>query len=426
MAKILLCCENYAPSIGGVQEVMRQIAERTAAAGHQVTVATTGHPHRDDDCEINGVRVKSFRMGGNIAKGLTGDVESYRKFLLDEAHDAILIKAAQQCTFDAALDVIEEVEAWKVFIPCGFSGLGSADYESYYRAMPGYLARFDKLIFYANAYRDIDLARKSGLSNWEIIPNGVDETEFFPVATRAAPGGSQDRESVILTVGNRIVSKGHWEVLDAFAKIRANRPLRLILNGNSPRRSLARSLAGMLRDAFRGYYPLRARVLLSNLVFRLRGETKVVVVADLARRDLIDMYRCADLFLFASHIEYSPLVLFEAAASGTAFITTDVGNAREIAEWTGAGLVVTPPTPVVGRRAVRTRLAGAAERLLADPVKLQEMGETGRAAVEAYYCWGSIVRKYWRAMRIEPDPMLASGVTPTTRATAFETRGENR
>ncbi len=42
--KLLLCCEFYHPSRGGVQEVMRQLAERFAAAGHDVTVATTAMP----------------------------------------------------------------------------------------------------------------------------------------------------------------------------------------------------------------------------------------------------------------------------------------------------------------------------------------------------------------------------------------------
>ena len=35
---ILLACEFYAPSVGGVQEVMRQIAERLVDRGHSVIV----------------------------------------------------------------------------------------------------------------------------------------------------------------------------------------------------------------------------------------------------------------------------------------------------------------------------------------------------------------------------------------------------
>ena len=97
---ILLCCEQYPPSVGGVQEVMRQIAERLAAMGHRVTVATSRHPERGQDVIRNGVRIVSFAVSGNAVKGLSGDIGEYQSFLRNSDFDAILIKAAQQWTFD--------------------------------------------------------------------------------------------------------------------------------------------------------------------------------------------------------------------------------------------------------------------------------------------------------------------------------------
>ena len=55
--KLLLCCESYWPHRGGVQEVMRQIAERMAAGGHDVSVATRVHPDRKTDIH-NGVHIQ--------------------------------------------------------------------------------------------------------------------------------------------------------------------------------------------------------------------------------------------------------------------------------------------------------------------------------------------------------------------------------
>ena len=66
---------------------------------------------------------------------------------------------------------------------------------------------------------------------------------------------------------------------------------------------------------------------------------KRVILTDLERQDLIQAYLAADLFVFASRIEYSPLVLFEAAAAGTPFLTVPVGNADEIVRWTGGGVL---------------------------------------------------------------------------------------
>ena len=60
--RILLACEFYEPSVGGVQEVMRQIAVRLVERGHRVTVATTHLPERTSS-EIDGVRIAGLRSG---------------------------------------------------------------------------------------------------------------------------------------------------------------------------------------------------------------------------------------------------------------------------------------------------------------------------------------------------------------------------
>ncbi len=131
--RVLLCCEHYPPSVGGVQEVMRQIAERLAADGVGVTVATSPHPARPLDSVLNGVRVISFQITGNWAKGMSGPVEEYQTFLRQGQFDALLIKAAQQWTFDAAIDVMHELSCRKLFIPCGFSGLRNPLYGAYFK-----------------------------------------------------------------------------------------------------------------------------------------------------------------------------------------------------------------------------------------------------------------------------------------------------
>ena len=59
--RILLCCELYSPSVGGVQEVMRQLAERLVVRGHFVTVATTAIPIRGFK-ELNGVKFGNFQF----------------------------------------------------------------------------------------------------------------------------------------------------------------------------------------------------------------------------------------------------------------------------------------------------------------------------------------------------------------------------
>src|SRR5678815_2142269 len=104
--RILFCCESYAPSIGGVQEVMRQVAERLVRRGHDLTVATSRCFERTYR-ELNGVHIEEFSIAGNLVNGMTGKLNAYRNFVASGHFDVVMIKAAQQWTFDALWPVLD-------------------------------------------------------------------------------------------------------------------------------------------------------------------------------------------------------------------------------------------------------------------------------------------------------------------------------
>ena len=393
--KFLFCCENYPPCVGGVQEVMRQIAERLAEKGHDVSVATSTHPDRDLEVMSNGVRVYSFPVSGGLVQGLHGPIDTYRRFVVEGVFDAIMIKAAQQWSFDALIPVLDQIKVRKVFIPCGFSGFYQTKYRHYYEQMPGWMSSFNALVFYATDYRDIRLAQEHGLSGIEVLPNGADEREF---SDTLAPGfraelGIGEKDLLLLTVGSINGAKGHWEVARAFELARLDRPATLILNGNRPRRSRKGLAWQFLRESMLGRVPL------ASLVERInarQGPAKHVIISDLPRPDLVRAFKASDLFVFASHLEYSPLVLFEAVAAGTPFLSTPAGNASEIARWTDCGVIYgttltstgkTNPDPV--------SLALKLEQLCADKEQLKLLGKAGRQAfIEKGFSWASIVDHY--------------------------------
>src|SRR5579872_4846306 len=237
--KLLFCCAEYWPSVGGVQEVMRQIAERMVAAGHEVTVATRTHPDRRVNSH-NGVRIEGFNISGNLVVGLRGEVDRYRRFLGDFDGDAILIKAAQQWSFDALWPVLDQIGARKVFVPCGFSSFYEPSFRTYFRQLPDILRKFDHLIFYAEHYRDIDFARANGLANFSVIPNGASELEFGREIRRNGElrreFGIPPTDLLLLSVGAPIHSKGHEIVAEAFKQVSLpGRGATLLLNGDWPR-----------------------------------------------------------------------------------------------------------------------------------------------------------------------------------------------
>ncbi|CUA86812.1 Glycosyltransferase involved in cell wall bisynthesis [Chelatococcus sambhunathii] len=409
---------------------MRQIAERLVWRGHDVTVATSRLRQRSS-ASHNGVKIEEFDVSGNFVNGMQGEVRRYQSFVTNFQADAVLIKAAQQWTFDALWDVIDDIKARKVFIPCGFPALMQPAFDRYYSIMPGILHKFDWLIFYSNNFRDINFARRHGLSRMSVVPNGADEREFSFLGRDIALNNKlniRPESFVMLSVGSLTGTKGHDEVLEAFALLDTEgRHVTLVLNGNIPYglgdlgatrgglgnmyrqairlgcsvRRLARP--GALQALSRKLKHIRRGGRSQNLIQRMQNwkniidgnNNKSVVFCDLPREDLVKLYKNSDLFIFASNVEYSPLVLFESAASGTPFLTVPVGNAEEIARWTGGGLIC--PAVVDGMGFVRTQpheLAKCMAQAIRDPSRLADMGMTAHNNWKAGYTWDLIVAQY--------------------------------
>jgi L-malate glycosyltransferase len=377
--RILHAVEFYDPSVGGAQEVVRQISRRFAAQGHDVTVATTWLGNRSADV-IDGVNIRQFRASGNRIHGFTGDVDQYRRFLTTAAFDVVLFYAAQQWTLDAAIPVLGDIRAAKLLAPCGFSGLSNPAYRDYFLDMRSVLARFDRLVFHSGTYQDYRFASEHGLADRSVlIPNGCGEDEFKQPETtfRERYGVPLDRP-MLLTVGSHTGMKGHAELIRMFCDPRVP-PATLVIIGNQPT-GLGCGLTCSLRAT------------LSN--WRMAGNKRVVLL-DPPRADVVAAYKAADLFVFLSNIECSPLVLFESAAAGTPFLAADVGNSAEIAAWTGAGEIVPTRQSRNGRRQADIPSAAAAVKsLLGDPTALQTMGSIGRIRWRDHFTWEKIAARY--------------------------------
>jgi len=116
---------------------------------------------------------------------------------------------------------------------------------------------------------------------------------------------------------------------------------------------------------------------------------------DLPRADLVQAFLTADLFVFASNVEYSPLVLFEAVAAGTPFLSVPVGNAEEIVRWTEGGIICEAAKDDRGYTRVNPRLlAQEIKRCMDDPEKLTRIGARGRENWRRMFTWQVIAPRY--------------------------------
>lgn len=378
--RILHAVEFYAPSVGGAQEVVRQVSTRLAARGHEVTVATTALPARTQDV-IDGVRVVGFDCAGNAVRGMRGDLDGYRRFVAASGADVAMVYAAQQWTCDALLPALETIPLPVVLAPCGFSGLHDPAYGGYFAELPGRLERTAHLILHSATYRDARFVQEHGLERWSVIANGAAAEEFDrPAGGFREQHGIAPDEPLLLTVGSHTGQKGHAAAIEAFRQARIGRAT-LVVVGNTALGT------GCLRNC-------QARALGTRALSLGR---KRVLIVDPPRAEVVAAYAAADLFVFASAIECSPLVLFESVAAGTPFLSVPVGNSAEIAGWTGGGEIVAAPSAPDGRvLADPATLARELERLLGDRPRLAALGQAGRAAWQARFTWDAIVDEYER------------------------------
>lgn len=376
--KILHTVEFYRPSVGGAQEVVRQVSERLAQRGHDVTVATTRLADRTET-KIAGVRIEEFDIAGNAVRGMTGETARYQELLRTGDFDVVMNYAAQQWATDLALPILDEIPYAKVLAPCGFSGLYDPSYTGYFASLPSFLRRYDQLIFHSCSYQDTTFAAERGITNYTVVPNGAGKDEFGSAeADFRAMHGVEEGVPLLLTVGSHTGSKGHALTIEAFRRARLGRAVLVIVANTfgSP---------GCLPDCERR--ARRAR--------RWSLGRKQVLLLDPPRSEVVAAYHAADLFVFASSIECSPLVLFEAMASRTPFVTVAAGNAEEIAQWSGGGVVV--PTTRLSNGHVTTgtsTMSREIEHVMRDPEGRERMATDGHRAWNERFTWEEITGRY--------------------------------
>lgn len=358
---ILHTVEFYSPHVGGAELVVQQISERLAARGHHLTVATTKLRERRSSM-INGVKIESFDVKGSLAHGFAGeDVRRYQQFLIHSKYDIIMNYAAQQWATDLTFSVLNKIfHKPKVIAPCGYSALSDsktirwikfADY--YNKIIPKVIPVYDAAVYHSGLYQDYKYAQEHGFKNSVVIPNAVSEEEFKTAPDiRFRQKYSIDKRYIILCVANFFPGKGQDRVIECF-------------------KSMSRSDAVLVLIGREGET-------LAQLKEQAKG-LNAVFLSGIPREDVVAAYFAADLFLFGSYIEASPLVIIEAKASRTPFVSVDCGNVKE---WKG-GVVCKP-----------IEMDFHANRILDSQSDHERLAQDGYEEWKSKLTWSSVVDQY--------------------------------
>lgn len=167
-----------------------------------------------------------------------------------------------------------------------------------------------------------DVLRRYGVrTTIEVVPTGLDAEDFADGDGRRfrALHGIDPQRPVMLHVGRLAFEKNVDFILRVLARIKQRVPtVLLVLAGEGP-------ALGALR----------------RRVTELALGAHVLFVGYLDRRSaLVDCYRSADVFVFASRTETQGLVLLEALASGTPVISPAVLGTADVLDGAGGTVVV--------------------------------------------------------------------------------------
>lgn len=379
--KILHTVQFYLPSVGGMQEVVRQISEHLVKLGHDVTVATSKDPGRKSR-KINGVKIEEFDIKGNAVIGMKGEIDRYRKYLMDSNFDIITNFAATQWATDIMLPILSKIKAKKVFVPTGFSMHYVSSYNQYFAQMKSWMKEYEMNVFLSDDYRDINFARENGVKKIRVIPNGASKEEFGKKEKIDIKNelGIPQNHFLILHVGSHTGVKGHGEAIRIFERADIKHATFLIIGNNTT--------GGCDRNCK-----------LKKLAFAIappnRRKDKKLVIKEFDKIHTVAAYQAADLFLFTSNIECSPLVLFECMASRTPFLTTDVGNAKEIISWSHSGVLLPTHIDKSGYSHVdEIKSAGILEKMVNSKTQLQKMANNGFIAWKNKFTWENVALQY--------------------------------
>jgi len=142
-----------------------------------------------------------------------------------------------------------------------------------------------------------------------VIPNGVNLSEFQNNTINFREKYSIKEKYIILSVGNFFYGKG-FELLPEIAKRFKNKDVIIISISNTIK------------------YPYDLTFL--NKTKRQSKGLNVRFFRDLPREDVVSAFNASDILFLPSKKEVAPLVLLEARASKTQWISMRVGNAEEV------------------------------------------------------------------------------------------------
>ncbi len=319
--KILFVSEYYIPHIGGVELVLKNVAERLVKLGHNVSIVTSKLPNTLEYEEINGVKVYRVNVPqkGNrywftffsvfklwkLAKG----VDLIHTTTWNAAFPAWVVAKLRRKRCVITVHEVN-VPTWKYLEKNKLNVLFHKLYEKMVFLLP-----FDKYMAVSQYTRDclinfFDIQDKK----IEVIYNGIDYGLFDP----AKANGLKIRKKVTLedffvymTFGRPGFTKGVEYLIQAVP----------LISEKIPKSKLLLILADDPKERYE---------MILRMIKHLRVEDKIILHNPVPRKELPNYIAAADCIVVPSLSEGFGFTAAEACAMGKPVVATDVASLQEV------------------------------------------------------------------------------------------------
>ncbi len=334
--RIMFAVPSYWPSQDGVATVTGYLAEGLAKRNHEVLIYTSagngGLQILPEQERHEGVMIERTRVYVRWPLQLRGrdDKSTRKKYyekVCDFAPDVLIVVCAQTWTLDWIIPYLDKLSCAKVFYSHGYSRLENEGqiweqfrhrnvlgmYENwkirrYYLKLHRTLEKFDLAVYLSELNNSYLYSEEHKLTNGKVLENAIEDI-FLDEYMIHAEESFFRQDIQYLYVANYNVNKNQDMLLKAFCMANIENAV-LHLVGFEENDYL-----NMLRGHLGSWLPEDS-------------DKRVMFHVGLSREAIYELYRSADVFVCTSRSENCPIVHCEAAATGMAVISTDVGDVK--------------------------------------------------------------------------------------------------
>lgn len=376
--KILMLSWEYPPRIvGGIARVVHDLSKRLIKDGHDVTVVTYRDgdlPYYENDKGVEVHRIDNYiispnnfidwvmQMNFNMISKVNELLAKGEKFDVIHAHDWLVAYAAKTLKNSFDIPLVSTIHATE-----SGRNKGIHDETQRYINDTEWMLTYESSEVIVNSnFMKSELQRLFGLpfEKINVVPNGINVNTFSGIERdyEFRRQYAADNEKIILFMGRLVYEKGIQHLIDAMPKILANyNDAKLIVAGKG----------GMLDD-------LKAKVNMLGL------SQKVYFTGYLNAKQVVKMYKCADISVFPSTYEPFGIVALEAMLAGVPTVVSDTGGLNEIVSHGVNGMKSYTGNP--------NSLADSILTLLYDYQLCSEITKNAKQTVKVEYNWAKLAQ----------------------------------